>query len=122
LSTLPKEVRENFKSRLIFSLRFWGKVGRGLPEDVISKLQELKIDFQINGTTPHGGNNLRRVRIRVPPDHLDDLHRHPSAVTSWKRFAITILKNDHVCKYMGLAPTKSQALRQREIQAKYKSI
>jgi len=32
------------------------------------------------------------------------------------------LKNDHVCKYMGLAPTKSQMERQRAIQAKYKGV
>jgi predicted phosphoadenosine phosphosulfate sulfurtransferase len=43
-------------------------------------------------------------------------------VTSWKRFAVTILKNDHTCKYMGLAPTKEQALRQRQIMEKYQII
>jgi predicted phosphoadenosine phosphosulfate sulfurtransferase len=43
-------------------------------------------------------------------------------VTSWKRFAVTILKNDHTCKYMGLAPTKEQALRQRQIMEKYKNM
>ena len=47
---------------------------------------------------------------------------HNSEVASWKRFAITILKNDHTCKYMGLAPTKEQAVRQREIMEKYKNI
>jgi predicted phosphoadenosine phosphosulfate sulfurtransferase len=58
----------------------------------------------------------------LPPDHLDMLRTHPSEVTSWKRFAITILKNDHTCKYLGLAPTQEQAKRQKEIQAKYKGV
>ncbi len=50
------------------------------------------------------------------------LSGHNSEVASWKRFAITILKNDHTCKYMGFAPTKEQAERQRLITAKYKNI
>jgi len=56
------------------------------------------------------------------PDHLDMLSCHNSMVASWKRFALTILKNDHTCKYMGLAPTKEQAARQREIMEKYKNV
>jgi len=97
-------------------------VGRGLPENVISDLKKNGVKFYINGTTPHGGNNLRRVVIKVPPDDLDCLSCHNSQVTSWKRFAITILKNDHTCKYLGLAPTHDQAKRQREIVEKYKNL
>jgi predicted phosphoadenosine phosphosulfate sulfurtransferase len=122
LATLPKEAAENFRKRFIQSLKYWGRVGRGLPEEVIEDLERLGVDFRINGTTPHGGNNLRRVVIRKPPDHLDDLKAHPSMVTSWKRFAITILKNDHTCKYLGLAPTQELQERQRQIVAKYKNL
>lgn len=122
LKTLPKEPAANFKQRFIQSLLFWGRVGRGLQEATIKDLKRLKIRFTINGKTPHGGNDLRRVCIKVPPDHLDDLNAHNSEVTSWKRFAVTMLKNDHVCKYMGLAPTKQQMERQHEIQEKYGSV
>ena len=122
LATLPKEVSTNFKRRFIQSILYWGRVGRGLSEEVIAELTRVGVKFHINGTTPHGGNDLRRVVIKVPPDHLDDLRAHNSTVTSWKRFALTILKNDHVCKYLGLAPTIEQARRQREIAAKYKHL
>jgi predicted phosphoadenosine phosphosulfate sulfurtransferase len=97
-------------------------VGRGLKESVIFDLVMNGVRHKINGTTPHGKNNLRRVVIKVPPDHLDELHAHNSEVTSWKRFAMTILKNDHTCKYLGLAPTKSQMERQKVIQQKYSSV
>jgi predicted phosphoadenosine phosphosulfate sulfurtransferase len=50
------------------------------------------------------------------------LRCHNSQVASWKRFAVTILKNDHVCKYMGLQPTREQAIRQRQITEKYKKL
>jgi len=122
LATLPKESAANFRSRFIQSILFWGRVGRGLNEDVIADLVKNNVRFKINGTTPHGKNELRRVVIKVPPDDLDCLSCHNSDVTSWKRFAVTILKNDHTCKYMGLSPTKHQAERQKAIQKKYSKV
>lgn len=122
LDTLPKEVSENFKLRFIQSLIYWGRVGRGLPDKTIKELRRYKIPHRLNGFTAHGSQTLKRVRIQSFPDHLDMLSCHNSHVASWKRFAITILKNDHTCKYLGLAPTKEQAIRQREIMEKYKNI
>lgn len=122
LDTLPENSSVNFKSRFIQSIKFWGRVGRGLKNEIVDDLKRIGVRFRINGTTPHGKNNLPRVRINVPPDHLDGLKAHNSEVTSWKRFALTILKNDHTCKYLGLQPTKSQQERQKAIQKKYSSI
>ena len=122
LDTLPKEVAENFKMRFIQSLKYWGRVGRGLDEKTIKELTDLGIKYTLNGKTAHGRKTKDRVVIKSFPDHLDELSCHNSDVASWKRFAITILKNDHTCKYLGLAPTKEQALRQREIMEKYKNI
>ena len=122
LDTLPKEVGDNFRSRFIQSIKYWGRVGRGLTDEVVKDLKVNNINFKLNGVTPHGGNSLKRVIIKVPPDHLDMLKCSNGTVTSWKRFALTILKNDHTCKYMGLAPTHEQAKRQKEISEKYKRI
>lgn len=122
LNTLPKEVSENFKMRFIQSIRYWGRVGRGLSEKTISELRANNIDFALNGKTAHGKKTKERVIIKSYPDHLDVLSCHNSEVASWKRLALTILKNDHTCKYLGLAPTKEQAVRQREIMEKYKKL
>lgn len=122
LATLPKETAENFKMRFIQSFQVWGRVGRGVRDEVIKELEQAGIKFSINGTTAHGNKTLRRVVIKRVPDHLDMLSVSNGTVTSWKRFAVTILKNDHTCKYMGLAPTKEQAVRQRVIMEKYKKI
>ena len=121
LDTLPKEVGENFKMRFIQSIKYWWRVGRGLPKQVIDDLRDNGIFFKLGGKTRHGNKDKDCVRM-LPPDHLDMLKVHNSEVTSWKRFAITILKNDHTCKYLGLAPTNEQAKRQREIMKKYKNI
>lgn len=122
LDTLPEESAENFRNRFIQSIKYWGRVGRGLSAEVIADLKRNNVRFKLNGKTPHGGNELDRVVIKTPPDHLDGLKSHNSMVTSWKRFAITVLKNDHTCKYLGLAPTHEQAKRQRTIMEKYKGI
>jgi predicted phosphoadenosine phosphosulfate sulfurtransferase len=122
LATLPKETAENFKMRFIQSFRLWGRVGRGVRDETIKELEDAGVKFYINGTTPHGGKTLKRVVIKRVPDHLDMLSVNNGTVTSWKRFAVTILKNDHTCKYMGLAPTKEQAVRQRQIMEKYKQL
>ena len=121
IETLPKEVGENFKSRFIQSIKYWWRVGRGLPDEVIEDLRNNNIPFVLGDKTRHGNQDKNCVRM-LPPDHLDMLKCHNSDVTSWKRFAITILKNDHTCKYLGLAPTHEQAKRQREIMKKYKNI
>lgn len=122
LATLPKESSENFKARFIQSIKYCGRVGRGLPHEVVEDMRRKGVKFRLNGTTPHGGNFLPRVIVKTPPDHLDQLDAHNSQVTSWKRFAITILKNDHTCKYLGLSPTKQQMDRQKIIQKKYGSL
>lgn len=123
LKTLPDETAENFKQRFAQGLRYWSRVGRGLYPETIAELRENGVKFTLNGKTAHGSKSLDRVRISPPiPDHVDFLSKHNSSVHSWKRFAITILKNDHTCKYLGLAPTKEQSARQRQIMKKYSGI
>lgn len=122
LKTLPDETAQNFKQRFVQALRFWARTGRGLYPETIQELRDNGVQFYLNGKTAHGSKMLDRVRIVNPPDHVDFLSKNNGMVHSWKRFAITILKNDHTCKYMGLAPTKEQATRQRQIMAKYKCI
>lgn len=122
LDTLPKEVSENFRKRFAQSIKYWARVGRGLPNKIIRELTDHGISFKLNGKTRHGSQLLWRVKVHPYPDHLDQLSCHNSDVASWKRLAITILKNDHTCKYLGLAPTREQAERQRQITEKYKNI
>lgn len=122
LDTLPKEVSENFKMRFVQSIRYWGRVGQTVSDKTLEELKGSAIQIKENGTTPHGRKNKLRIRIQKYPDHTDFLSCNNSEVASWKRFAITILKNDHTCKYMGFAPTKEQALRQRQIMEKYKKL
>lgn len=124
LATLPKEVAENFKMRFKQSIKFWAREGKTVSDRVLEALRNSPIVVKTdNGFTAHGRKDKLKVRIPPPyPDHTDFLPCHNAEVASWKRCAITILKNDHQCKYMGFAQTKEQVTRQREIMEKYKKI
>jgi predicted phosphoadenosine phosphosulfate sulfurtransferase len=115
-------VSENYKQRFCQALRFWSRKGRGIDDDIIEELKQNNIPHKINGLTPHGSKTKQRVVIQKFPDELDCLSCPPSVVASWKRFAITILRNDHTCKYLGLGQTQEQVKRQREIMEKYKNL
>lgn len=121
INTLPESSAENFKMRFTQSIKYWWRVGRGLPQTIINQLKDYKIYFLLGGKTRHGNKDLDRVRM-LPVEHCDFLSSHRSDVTSWKRFALTILKNDHTCKYLGLAPTKSQLDRMKYLKNKYKKV
>jgi predicted phosphoadenosine phosphosulfate sulfurtransferase len=122
LATLPKEVGENFKQRFVQSIKYWARVGQTVSDKTLQELKDSPIKIYENGLSPHGNKDKLRIRITRYPDHTDFLSCNNSEVASWKRFALTILKNDHTCKYMGFSPTKSQMERQRQITAKYKNI
>lgn len=122
LKTLPQEVSENFRRRFVQSILYWGRVGGTMSDGTLAQLKSAGIDYITNGTTPHGGKQKLRIRIQSYPDHTDMLTAHNAEVCSWKRLALTILKNDHTCKYIGLSPTKEQAVRQRQIMEKYKDL
>ena len=122
LATLPEEARLNFRDRFIQSLKYWGRTGKGLPDKIVEELKELEIKHEINGYTAFGRKNKKRVVIKKFPDHVDELSCHNSEVASWKRFALTILRNDHTCKYLGLGPTQKQMERQKELIEKYKNL
>jgi len=122
LDTLPEETAKNFRLRFIQSFKYWGRVGRGLTPKTIDGLKKIGVHHVLNGKTAHGSMELDRVIIKSMPDHVDGLDGNHSSVASWKRFAITILKNDHTCKYMGLAPTKEKMERFKQIKHKYSKI
>ena len=56
-------------------------------------------------------------------DYLDDIDiAEFKEIPTYKRMCICILKNDHVCKYMGFALTKKEMLRIDRVMQKYKNI
>ena len=56
-------------------------------------------------------------------DYLDDIDiKEFKEIPTYKRMCICIIKNDHLCKYMGFSLTKDEMKRRKAIQEKYKDL
>lgn len=119
LSTLPDEARRTFEAKFSVSERFWLERGGVLDDDVISQVQEAGADVEI--TTESGYDTSKRtVRFKAYPDDLAITEFKD--VPSYKRMCVCILKNDHLCKYMGFTLTKEEQQRRRSAIEKYQSF
>ena len=88
-------------------------------EEAIKELEACNYRIRNRGK----GNRSTKDQIVFlgTPDDTDDI-KSTIDIPSWKRMAICILKNDHLCKYMGFAQTKKQSERERELIEKYKNL
>ena len=89
------------------SVRFWREKGGCLAEDTIRKLREANVPIEVDETTAY---HTPKKPVRM--EYLDDIDIPEfREIPTYKRMCICILKNDHVCKYMGFSLTK----REREL-------
>lgn len=121
LSTLPKSISDNYTEKFKKSIRFWWKRGGVVNEEALRELEVSdKYKIRNNGKSKYrSGKDY--ISFLGTPDDTDDI-KSTIDIPSWKRMAICILKNDHLCKYMGFAQTKKQTDRQEELLKKYKRL
>ncbi len=56
-------------------------------------------------------------------EYLDDIDIEEfREIPSYKRMCICILKNDHICKYMGFSQTRSEKKLRETVMRKYKAL
>lgn len=120
LASLPPATRANYVDRFIKFMRYWNKVGCGLPEEAFDKLPESAVITDEIST--RGKKDKRVVRYKRIEDHVDGDFESRHYGPTWRRMAMCILKNDHLCKGLSFAQTKNQAERQRQLVAKYRNI
>lgn len=117
LETLPEETRNNYLSKLKTSIKFWKEKGGVLSEETIKDLDNLEIKYEF------GNHNYKTDKKAVKLDYLDDLDiKDFKDIPTYKRMCICILKNDHLCKYMGFSQTKQELLKRKEAVKKYENI
>ena len=63
----------------------------------------------------------RVVFLDKIPDDTDDI-KSTKDIPSWKRMCFCILKNDHICRFMGFGMSRQQKKRIDAIREKYKSL
>ena len=122
LSTLPPKLRNNYIKKFESSIDFWHNIGGGLDEKVIEELIEKGYKIKRNGVSNYTINKHSRVIfLDKIPDHTDDI-KSSRDVPSWKRMCYCILKNDHICRFMGFNLTREQSKRLEMLKQKYSKV
>ena len=122
LSTLPTRIRNNYVKKFNTSMHFWHHVGGGLVEKTIRELVERGYRIRRNGVSNYTLlKESRIIFLDKIPDHTDDI-KSSKDIPSWKRMCYCILKNDHICRYMGFGLTREQQKMIATIKEKYKKL
>lgn len=118
LETLPDEARRNYLAKLQTSIAFWRDKGGCLSQETIAKLMEHGVKLEVMPTT-----NYKTEKKPVRMDYLDDIDiAEFKEIPTFKRMCICIMKNDHLCKYMGFSQTKQELKRRKDIIEKYSNL
>ncbi|MDR0510234.1 MAG: DUF3440 domain-containing protein [Rikenellaceae bacterium] len=118
LGTLPEETRQGYIDKLETSIRFWRERGGVLSCETIEKLRAAGVKFEVMPDT-----NYKTDKRPVRMEYLDDVDiAEFREIPTYKRMCVCILKNDHLCKYMGFSQTKHEMARRKNIMEKYRNI
>ncbi|MCX2780433.1 DUF3440 domain-containing protein [Microbulbifer thermotolerans] len=118
LDTLPPETAEGFRKKLATSIKFWREKGGCLSDETIEYLRQAGVDIEVGDST-----NYRTNKKPVCMEYVDEIDcKDFRMVPSWKRLCVTILKNDHVGKYMGFSLTKAEMAKRKAALEKYKNL
>lgn len=118
LSTLPEQTRQNYLSKLETSIKFWREKGGVLDDTTIKSLKEAGVKIEVGEKT-----NYKTDKLPVRMDYIDEVDiKDFKLVPTYKRMCICIMKNDHLCKYMGFSQTKYETAKRKNIMEKYKNL
>jgi len=118
LSTLPEKSGSNYKKKLKTSIEFWRTKGGVLSIEVIEKLKKLNISIAVKDST-----NYNTIKKPVTMEYQDDIDiTEFTEIPTYKRMCICIMKNDHLCKFMGYSLTKNEVEIRKKAEIKYKNL
>ncbi len=122
LDTLPARIRNNYIKKFKTSIDFWHNTGGGLEEGVIEELISRGYQIRRNGVSNYTVMKCSRVVfIGDIPDHTDDI-KSSKDIPSWKRMCFCILKNDHICRFMGFGLSREQQHKIDLLAKKYSKV
>lgn len=122
LDTLPKRLRNNYIRKFNTSIHFWHETGGGLDEKTIRELEQNGYRIKRNGVSNYTLDKKSRIIFLGPISDDTDNIKSTKDIPSWKRMCYCILKNDHICRFMGFGLTRQQQKRLDLIKKKYESI
>lgn len=119
LDTLPEETRQNYLDKLNTSITFWREKGGVLSDETIKELQTAGVPHTVKDATNYN-TDKKPVAFDTYPDDLPVTDF--KSVPTYKRMCVCIMKNDHLCKYMGFSQTKKETERRKAAIDKWKNI
>lgn len=118
LTTLPREAAESYKKKLLISQKFWRERGGCLSKATVAKLKKLKVSHKVSKSTAYA-----TAKRPVTMEYLDDIDiTEFREIPTYKRMCICVIKNDHLCKYMGFSLTKTEQAMRSDAERKYKRV
>ena len=122
LATLPTPVRNSYIKKFNSSIKFWHKTGGGLSEETINELIKNGYKIKRNGISNYTLDKKSRIIfMQKIPDNTDDI-KSSKDIPSWKRMCYCILKNDHLCRFMGFGLKSDEQRKIDIIRKKYKGV
>ncbi len=122
LDTLPARLRNSYVKKFKTSIEFWHNTGGGLSEETIQELLEKGYQIRRNGVSNYTLDKKSRIIfLQEIPDDTDDI-KTTKDVPSWKRMCYCILKNDHLCRFMGFGLLREDKKRVDLIREKYQGM
>lgn len=123
LSTLPSDIRARYEKKFATSVKYWTRDGGALRADLAAELRNKDVNVEFLGKPTNNRKYTTEYEVVRFADYPDDLDLSDFAsVPTYKRMVITILKNDHACKYMGFGQTKLELQKRRDAIAKYEEL
>ena len=120
LETLPAKLRNAYIKKFNTSIQFWHTTGGGLSEAAIEEIESKGYHIKRNGVSNYTlDKKTRIIFIGRIPDDTDDI-KLTKDIPSWKRMCYCILKNDHMCRFMGFGLTRQQQKQIDLLRVKYK--
>jgi predicted phosphoadenosine phosphosulfate sulfurtransferase len=118
LTTLPESAADGYRKKLAVSQKFWRDTGGALSKDTIKKLKALKVKFWLGPDT-----NRKTDKTPVCMEYQDDIDIEEfREIPTYKRMCVCIMKNDHLCKYMGFTLSKTETELRSKAEQKYKNV
>ena len=118
LDTLPEETHQNYLAKLETSMKFWRERGGVLSDKTIEELKNAGVNIEVGTST-----NYKTDKMPVRMEYIDDIDSAEfNLIPTFKRMCICIMKNDHLCKYMGFSLTKNENERRKAIMEKYEAL
>jgi predicted phosphoadenosine phosphosulfate sulfurtransferase len=117
MTTLPEDAADNYKKKLAVSQKWWRDKGSSMDAELILKLGEIGVPHTVHEPSNYSDKQTVRMEYQDDIDIAEFAH-----LPTYKRMCVCIMKNDHLCKFMGFSLNKTETQLRAQAESKYKDV